>query len=121
MSAPLREPLIFDYSRSGLFDRAESLFLELLAFGSYEVQALRHLVEMLQEGESPREFLESLKTDLEQDEVFVFTPKGKVVTLPVGSTTVDFAYAVHTQVGHACIGAKVNGRLVPLHPRRLLR
>jgi GTP pyrophosphokinase len=59
--------------------------------------------------------MENLKTDLEQDEVFVFTPKGKVVTLPVGSTTVDFAYAVHTEVGHACIGAKVNGRLVPLN------
>ena len=59
--------------------------------------------------------MENLKTDLEQDEVFVFTPKGKVVTLPVNSTAVDFAYAVHTEVGHACIGAKVNGRLVPLH------
>ena len=58
--------------------------------------------------------MESLKTDLEQDEVFVFTPKGRVVTLPLGSTTVDFAYAVHTEVGHACIGAKVNGRLVSL-------
>ena len=61
-----------------------------------------------------RQFMENLKTDLEQDEVFVFTPKGRVITLPVGSTTVDFAYAVHTEVGHACIGAKVNGRLVPL-------
>ena len=58
--------------------------------------------------------MENLKTDLEQDEVFVFTPKGRVITLPVGSTTVDFAYAVHTEVGHACIGAKVNGRLVSL-------
>ena len=58
--------------------------------------------------------MQSLKTDLEQDEVFVFTPKGRVITLPVGSTTVDFAYAVHTEVGHACIGAKVNGRLVSL-------
>ena len=58
--------------------------------------------------------MQSLKTDLEQDEVFVFTPKGRVLTLPVGSTTVDFAYAVHTEVGHACIGAKINGRLVSL-------
>ena len=58
--------------------------------------------------------MQSLKTDLEQDEVFVFTPKGRVITLPVGSTTVDFAYAVHTEVGHACIGAKVNNRLVSL-------
>ena len=52
---------------------------------------------------------------VKEDEVFVITPKGKVVTLPVGSTAVDFAYAVHTEVGHKCIGAKVNGRLVPLH------
>ena len=58
--------------------------------------------------------MQSLKTDLEQEEVFVFTPKGRVVTLPLGSTTVDFAYAVHTEVGHTCVGAKVNGRLVSL-------
>ena len=58
--------------------------------------------------------MQSLKTDLEQEEVFVFTPKGRVITLPLGSTTVDFAYAVHTEVGHACVGAKVNGRLVSL-------
>jgi GTP pyrophosphokinase len=58
--------------------------------------------------------MENLKTDLEQDEVFVFTPKGKVVTLPRGSTPVDFAYAVHTEIGHTCIGAKINGRLVSL-------
>ena len=58
--------------------------------------------------------MESLKTDLDQDEVYVFTPKGRVISLPVGSTAVDFAYAVHTEVGHACIGAKVNGRLIGL-------
>ena len=58
--------------------------------------------------------MEVLKVDLEQDEVFVFTPKGDVVTLPAGATAVDFAYTIHTEVGHRCIGARVNGRLVPL-------
>ena len=58
--------------------------------------------------------MQSLKIDLEQDEVFVFTPKGMVITLPTGATPVDFAYSIHTEVGHRCIGARVNGRLVPL-------
>jgi GTP pyrophosphokinase len=58
--------------------------------------------------------MENLKTDLEQDEIFVFTPKGRVIALPIGSVPVDFAYAVHTEIGNTCIGARVNGRLVPL-------
>ena len=75
---------------------------------------LRHLVES--EGEQdPAEFLDSLKVDLFEDEVFVFTPKGEVKNLSAGSTPLDFAYAVHTDVGHRCDGAKVNGKLVPLH------
>jgi GTP diphosphokinase / guanosine-3',5'-bis(diphosphate) 3'-diphosphatase len=75
---------------------------------------LRQLVES--EGEQdPAEFLESLKVDLFEDEVFVFTPKGEVKSLSAGSTPLDFAYAVHTDVGHSCVGAKVNGSIVPLH------
>ena len=75
---------------------------------------LRQLVEA--EGEQdPTEFLESLKVDLFEDEVFVFTPKGEVKSLSAGSTPLDFAYAVHTDVGHRCVGAKVNGSIVPLH------
>src|SRR5205814_5490681 len=75
---------------------------------------LQRLVDWQQETADPREFMEVLKVDLEQDEVFVFTPKGKVVTLPAGATAVDFAYTIHTEVGHRCIGARLNGRLVPL-------
>jgi guanosine-3',5'-bis(diphosphate) 3'-pyrophosphohydrolase len=75
---------------------------------------LSRIVDWQEETTDPDEFMEKLKVDLEQDEVFVFSPKGKVVTLPVGATPIDFAYAIHTEVGHACIGARVNGRLVPL-------
>ena len=81
---------------------------------SNDIDWLNRIIDWQAEVSDPAQFMQSLKTDLEQDEVFVFTPKGRVVTLPVGSTTVDFAYAVHTEVGHACIGAKVNGRLVSL-------
>jgi len=75
---------------------------------------LQRLVDWQQETADPTEFMEVLKVDLEQDEVFVFTPKGDVVTLPSGATAVDFAYTIHTEVGHRTIGARVNGRLVPL-------
>ncbi len=75
---------------------------------------LRQLLEEEGEQESA-EFLESLKVDLFEDEVFVFTPKGEVKNLSAGSTPLDFAYAVHTDVGHRCVGAKVNGKIVPLH------
>ncbi|HUZ44160.1 MAG TPA: bifunctional (p)ppGpp synthetase/guanosine-3',5'-bis(diphosphate) 3'-pyrophosphohydrolase [Acidimicrobiales bacterium] len=79
-----------------------------------EIAWLQRIVDWQQDTPDPAEFLESLKLDLEQDEVYVFTPKGKVLTLAAGATPVDFAYAIHTEVGHRCIGAKVNGRLVPL-------
>ena len=81
---------------------------------SDDIAWLNRIVDWQAETSDPAVFMENLKTDLDQDEVFVFTPKGRVVTLPVGSTLVDFAYAIHTEVGHACIGARINGRLVPL-------
>ena len=79
-----------------------------------EMAWLGRIVEWQAETEDPGTFMANLKTDLELDEVYVFTPKGRVVTLPLGATMVDFAYAIHTDVGHACVGAKVGGRLVPL-------
>ena len=79
-----------------------------------DLQWLSRIVDWQSETADPNEFMESLKLDLEQDEVFVFSPKGRVVTLPTGATPIDFAYAIHTEVGHACIGARVNGRLQPL-------
>nr|WP_314173372.1 RelA/SpoT family protein [Streptomyces sp. DSM 40971] len=75
---------------------------------------LRQLLDWQKETEDPGEFLESLRFDLSRNEVFVFTPKGDVIALPAEATPVDFAYAVHTEVGHRTIGARVNGRLVPL-------
>ncbi|MFM8895139.1 MAG: RelA/SpoT family protein, partial [Actinomycetales bacterium] len=78
---------------------------------------LRQLVEWQRETEDPDEFLDSLRYDLGSSEVFVFTPKGDVLALPEGATPVDFAYSVHTEVGHRCVGARVNGKLVPLQSR----
>jgi GTP pyrophosphokinase len=79
-----------------------------------DVAWLQRIVDWSAESTDPGEFLEALKLDLETDEVFVFTPKGDVISLPIHSTPIDFAYAIHTEVGHRCIGARVNGRLVPL-------
>jgi GTP diphosphokinase / guanosine-3',5'-bis(diphosphate) 3'-diphosphatase len=81
---------------------------------SDDIAWLNRIIDWQKETQDPAQFMENLKTDLEQDEVFVFTPKGRVITLPVGATPIDFAYSVHTEVGHACIGSRVNGRLVPL-------
>ncbi|MCU1361708.1 MAG: (p)ppGpp synthetase SpoT/RelA, partial [Ilumatobacteraceae bacterium] len=81
---------------------------------SPDIDWLNRIIDWQADVSDPAAFMENLKTDLEQDEVFVFTPKGRVISLPVGATTVDFAYAVHTEVGHHCIGAKINGRLVSL-------
>ena len=75
---------------------------------------MRHLIEWVQDMQEPSEFLSTLRVDLYPEEVYTFTPKGRVVVLPRGATPVDFAYAVHTEVGHQCSGAKVNGEMVPL-------
>ena len=75
---------------------------------------LRQVVEWQRDVSDPTEFLSTLKIDLYPEEVYTFTPKGKVVVLPRESTPIDFAYSIHTEVGHSCVGAKVNGRMVPL-------
>jgi len=78
---------------------------------------LRQVVEWQRDVSDPSEFLSTLKIDLYPEEVYTFTPKGKVVVLPRESTPIDFAYTIHTEVGHSCVGAKVNGRMVPLRHR----
>jgi GTP pyrophosphokinase len=75
---------------------------------------LRRLVDTLLEGDNPEEFLEHTKLEMFQDQVFAFTPKGDLIALPRGATPVDFAYSVHSQIGDTCVGAKINGRLLPL-------
>ena len=75
---------------------------------------LRQAIELQKEVNDPKEFMESLKVDMFSDQVFVFSPKGKVVELPTGSTPLDFAFKIHTEVGIKCTGAKVNGKMVPL-------
>ncbi|MGH4019268.1 MAG: RelA/SpoT family protein [Pseudonocardiaceae bacterium] len=82
-----------------------------------EMSWMRQLLDWQREAADPGDFLEQLRYDLGAQQIFVFTPKGDVITLPTGSTPVDFAYAVHTEVGHRCIGARVNGRLVALERR----
>jgi GTP pyrophosphokinase len=78
---------------------------------------IRQLVEWQKEMTDPNEFLSSLKMELYPDEVYTFTPKGKVVVVPAGATPVDFAYTIHTEVGHTCVGAKINGRMAPLRTK----
>ena len=79
-----------------------------------KVEWLKHLLDWQRELKDPQEFVEGLKVDLFEDEVFVFTPKGDVKQLPKGATPIDFAFAVHTEVGLHCAGSRVNGRIVPL-------
>ncbi len=80
-------------------------------------QWLRQLLELQQEVRDPQEFMQNLRIELYPEDVYIFTPKGEVKSLPRGATPVDFAYVVHTDVGHRCVGAKVNGRIVPLRTR----
>ena len=87
---------------------------ERLAAESRAYQWLRQTVEQIAHGDQPEEFVEHTKLELFQDQVFCFTPKGRLIALPRGATPIDFAYAVHTDVGDSCIGAKVNGQLAPL-------
>ena len=86
------------------------------SFDIYDEQLawLRQMLDWADEAEDPKEFMESLKIDLTDSEVFVFTPKGEVISLRTGSSPIDFAYAIHTEVGNHCVGAKVNGSIVPL-------
>jgi GTP pyrophosphokinase len=83
--------------------------------GDAKLKWLRSMLDWQQELSDPKEFMENLRVDLVEDEVFVFTPKGEVKSLGAGATPLDFAYEVHTDVGHRCVGAKVNGKIVPLH------
>jgi guanosine-3',5'-bis(diphosphate) 3'-pyrophosphohydrolase len=76
---------------------------------------LRSMLDWGQELSDPREFMETLRTDLFEEEVYVFTPKGEVKSLAAGATPLDFAYEVHTEIGHRCVGARANGKIVPLH------
>jgi GTP pyrophosphokinase len=115
---PQGKPLEIQIRTSEMHSRAER---GIAAHWGYKENApaadvawLQRIVDWSAESTDPAEFLEGLKLDLESDEVFVFTPKGDVVALPTGATPVDFAYSIHTEVGHRCIGARVNGRLVPL-------
>lgn len=84
---------------------------------SDEMAWLSRIVEWQEETTDPGAFMANLKTDLEQDEIFIFTPQGRVITLPSGATPVDFAYSVHTEIGHACVGARIDGRLMPLESK----
>jgi GTP pyrophosphokinase len=94
---------------------AHWLYKEKGQAGGGQAQWIESLLDWQKELKDPQEFVEGLKVDLFEDEVFVFTPKGEVKSLAAGATPLDFAYEIHTDVGHRCVGAKVNGKIVPLH------
>jgi GTP diphosphokinase / guanosine-3',5'-bis(diphosphate) 3'-diphosphatase len=112
----IRTPEMHDLAEYGI--AAHVIYKEggeaVEAAGREKMTWLRQLLENEKEAD-PKQFLEALKVDLFEDEVFVFTPKGEVKNLSAGSTPLDFAYSIHTDVGHRCVGAKVNGKMVPLH------
>lgn len=103
-----------------MHDRAESGVASHFAYkdgaeaNNVDLPWLKRIIDWEKETSDPDEFMANLKVDLDQGEVYVFTPQGAVTTLPAGSTPIDFAYAIHTDVGHRCVGAKVDGKLVPL-------
>jgi GTP diphosphokinase / guanosine-3',5'-bis(diphosphate) 3'-diphosphatase len=111
----IRTPGMHDLAEYGI--AAHVIYKEGAASGDPGKEKMTWLRQLLEaEGEAdPKQFLEALKVDLFEDEVFVFTPKGEVKNLSAGSTPLDFAYSIHTDVGHQCVGAKVNGKIVPLH------
>jgi (p)ppGpp synthetase, RelA/SpoT family len=98
-------------------DRQAGTSGELLSKDSSAYAWLRRTIEQLSEGDNAEEFLEHTKLELFQDQVFCFTPKGRLIALPRGATPIDFAYAVHTDVGDTCVGCKINGRIMPLVTR----
>jgi guanosine-3',5'-bis(diphosphate) 3'-pyrophosphohydrolase len=100
------------YKSSDLFENSQ-----LKQTDGRQYSWLRELLDILEHAQSPQEFLEHTKLEMFHDQVFCFTPKGDLIALPRGASPVDFAYAVHTEVGNTCVGAKVNGRIVPLRTR----
>jgi GTP pyrophosphokinase len=116
---PRGKPIEVQIRTREMHERAETGVASHYAYkdgedGSPDLPWLARIMDWEKDTHDPGEFMANLKVDLDQEEVFVFTPQGAVMTLPVGSTPIDFAYAVHTDVGHKCVGAKVDGRLVPL-------
>ncbi len=107
----------FGIAAHALYKDGENGEGDLLSPESNAYSWLRHTIESLAEGDSPEEFLEHTKLELFQDQVFCFTPKGKLIALPRGATPIDFAYAVHTNIGDTTVGAKINGRIMPLVTR----
>ncbi len=103
----------FGIAGHAFYKDGRALDLQTLASESRAYHWLRRTIETLAEGDSSEEFLEHTKLELFHDQVFCFTPKGRLIALPRGATPIDFAYAVHTDVGNAAVGAKIDGRVAP--------